>query len=347
MSKSEQIQSTIRGPQSAVPYHFCTYFDRNYLLKGLALYSSLARHCRQAFTLWVLCFDDETYRVLSHLALPGMRLISQQEFEAGDEELLGAKANRSRVEYYWTCTPSLPLYVLKHNPDVDLVTYLDADLYFYASPLPLYRELQDGSILIMEHRHTVTLENHAQQYGIYNVAFNAFRRDQNGLLCLEWWRKRCIEWCYDRVEDGKFCDQKYLDDWPHRFKGVRVLQHIGAGLAPWNIHCYHLTCRSGKVYVESLPLLFYHFHRFALVNAWIFRPAHGYTFKPEHIEWIYVPYVLELDRTMRLVKQIAPDFAFPNLKLSRKDLIGGLRRGTLHSIFPAILFRSLRLYAPS
>ena len=134
-------------------YHFCTYFDRNYLPRGLALYRSLARHCQRPFTLWVLCFDATTYRTLDRLCLPGVRLIALDQFEAGDSDLQRAKTERSLVEYYWTCTPSLPLYILRHYPEVELITYLDADLCFYADPMPIYAEMGDGSILIVVAQH--------------------------------------------------------------------------------------------------------------------------------------------------------------------------------------------------
>lgn len=36
--------------------HFCTYFESNYLVKGLVLYRSLVRHAAP-FRPWVLCLD--------------------------------------------------------------------------------------------------------------------------------------------------------------------------------------------------------------------------------------------------------------------------------------------------
>ena len=121
-------------------YYFCTYFDRHYIDKGLALYHSLVRHC-SPFQLWILCMDDDTYHILSEMQLPQVHLIALTEFERDDKLLLQAKANRSLIEYYFTCTPSLPIYILNHIPEVDLITYLDADLYFFSSIEPIYREL--------------------------------------------------------------------------------------------------------------------------------------------------------------------------------------------------------------
>ncbi len=52
-----------------------------------------------------------------------------------------------------------------------------------------------------------------------------FKRN-DGELVRSWWEERCLEWCYARFEDGKFGDQKYLDDWTSRFnKQVHVLKN--------------------------------------------------------------------------------------------------------------------------
>src|SRR5688572_1233958 len=125
-------------------YWFCTLFDRNYLHRGLALYRSLERVAKE-FTLVVLCMDDESRATLSKLGLRHARLVTLDEFE--DDELRAARANRSRIEYYWTCTPSLPLWVLDHEPAADLVTYVDSDLYFYSDPAPLFEEMAGCSVM--------------------------------------------------------------------------------------------------------------------------------------------------------------------------------------------------------
>ncbi|MFA6224310.1 MAG: hypothetical protein WC647_18575 [Desulfomonilaceae bacterium] len=204
--------------------------------------------------------DDEAYRILRNLELPGINPISLEVFERNDEALKIAKTNRSRIEYYFTCTPSLPLFILNNWPEVDLITYLDADLFFFQSPESVFQEMDNASVGIIGHRFPPKLKR-LELHGIYNVGWLTFRRDDNGINCLNWWRDRCIEWCYDRTEDGRYADQKYLDDWPTRFKGVKVIEHKGANLAPWNVDNYRLSPAFEKVLVDDQPLVFFHFHR--------------------------------------------------------------------------------------
>ena len=244
--------------------YFCTYFDQNYVSKGLALHSSLMDYCED-FRLWVLCMDDVTYEALLQLKLENILPIKLDDFERDDFELQRAKGNRSRIEYYFTCTPSLPLYILTHWPDVDLITYLDADLYFFSSPEPIFSELAASSIGIIEHRFPERLAAR-EKYGKYNVGWLSFRRDNQALACLRWWRARCIEWCYDRLEDGKFADQKYLDHWTDLFGGVHVIQHKGANVAPWNVDRHPVTLREHGIFIGDEPLIFFHFHALRYLN---------------------------------------------------------------------------------
>ena len=314
--------------------HYCTYFDRHYLVRGLALYRSLKRHA-EPLVLWVLCFDDFSFEVLTRLALPDLRPIAQAEFERGDDALLAAKAVRSKVEYYFTCSPSWPLYLLKQNPEIALLTYLDADLYFYHSPEPIFDEMGDGSILIVGHRFPERLK-FLEIHGVYNVGLLSFRNDGPARECLAWWRDRCLEWCGLDPEDGKFADQKYLDDWPTRFPATRVLQHPGAGLAPWNWMNYDIQSVGSEVRVDGKPLIFYHYHGLKFFSPWLYDPillGRRYGEMPARLRrLLYVPYVEALKETARWIRATEPGIGIEHTRISDygwRTFVSKLRRGQL------------------
>jgi hypothetical protein len=172
---------------------------------------------------------------------------------------LQAKENRSRIEYYFTCTPSLALYILRNYPEVNLITYLDSDLFFFGNPEPIFAEIGENAVAIIGHRYHEGLEDR-EMFGKYNVGWISFRRNKRGLACLTWYREKCNAWCYDKVEEDRFADQKYLDYFETRFEGVIGLRHKGANLAPWNINNYKISISSNRVYVDGDPLVFFHFH---------------------------------------------------------------------------------------
>ena len=306
--------------------YFCTYFDCHYLARALVLDDALTRHGGE-FKLWMLCMDEESFAVLAKLKLTEVNLIRLQELEQEDAALRQAKTTRSPLEYYFTCTPSLPLFILKGNPSVDLITYLDSDLYFFSRIEPLFDEIGDSSIAIIAHRFTEKFRKW-EWNGIYNVGWVTFRRDANGLSCLEWWRERCIEWCYDRIENNRFADQKYLDDWPTRFQNVVVLQHKGANLAAWNIGNYELTSRDGTVFVNDQPLIFFHFHAFKQLAGWIYDTQLAkYKVVPSTVlvRNIFAPYVREI---VSRSKQLEPFCSAPlgSVRKNPTGLLGGLTK---------------------
>lgn len=306
-------------------YYFCTYFDHRYLSRGLALYRSLRRHC-PSFRLWVLCMDRKCYEVLSQLSLADIYLIALEDFERGDHELLRARQNRSLIEYYFTCTPSLVLFILNNWPEVDLITYLDADLFFFAEPAPIYDEIAGHSIAIIEHRFPPHLRDR-ERYGIYNIGWLSFKCDEFARNSLLWWRERCIEWCYDRVEDGRFADQKYLDDWPARFQSVVVLQHKGANLAPWNLANYTIRTNGNFLLVDEDPLIFFHFHGLERISKLIFDPDlsnYKVTLSRVVRRSIYLPYIHTL---LNVSKKVSPFFEKASLQSSIR---GEKRRSRAH-----------------
>jgi len=276
--------------------NYCTLFDSNYLTRGLAMYESLKKHS-DSFHLYIFAFDDRSYQLLKKLDLDSTTIISLQEFE--DEALLKIKSDRGAGEYCWTCTPSTIKYTIQTYA-LDACTYLDADLYFFSDPSILIDELNKKSVLITEHRYTPKYDQSATS-GIYCVQFMTFKNDKNGMKVLNWWREACNEWCYARFEDGKFGDQKYLDDWITRFEGVHELQNLGGGVAPWNVQQYDFTSTEDRVEgVERsseniFQLVFYHFHNFKFLENSYTDLGH-YIYTNNDLMTLYTPYVQHLEK---------------------------------------------------
>jgi hypothetical protein len=245
------------------------------------------------------------------MQLPMVVLVELDNFEASNPNLLKIKPNRTPVEYYWTLTPSWCLYLLECNQDIEIITYLDADLLFFNDISPIFEEIGEKSIAIVEHRFAPLYAHNQKTAGIYNVSLVSFRSDREGLACLRRWRDQCIEWCFFRHEDGKLGDQMYLNDWPTRFNGVQVLQHAGVGLAPWNIGNYVLSRHDGQIFVDAEPLIFYHFHQFSIINTHLFELAgRGYRFTNKQVAMIYRPYMAAIKQSMRDVCSVDSSFCF-------------------------------------
>ena len=273
--------------------HYCTYFDSHYFLRGLTLFRSLQEHAGD-FTLWVLCCDEASFENLRKLDAPNLRPVQLSEIEAFEPRLAIAKANRNAVEYLWTLSPIWPLFLFEREPQIEQLTYLDADLFFYASPAPIFDEIGANSIAMFAHRlppHT----KHMEINGVYNVGWLTFARDANALACLNEWREQCLDWCYDRCEDGKYGDQSYLDAWPGSHGGVHIIEHEGAGIAPWNWTSYRWSQRAGQIYCNDEPLIFFHFHGLRFLNSCFYDAyysglTHGEM--PSQLRsWLFDPYL--------------------------------------------------------
>jgi len=249
-------------------YNYCTLFDSNYLTRGLAMYESLKKYSSK-FHLYIFAFDERSLKVLEKLNLKFVTVISLKEFE--DEELLKVKKDRTVGEYCWTCTPSTIKYCIERY-SLKSCTYLDSDLFFFSDPSVLIDEMKDKSILITEHRYTPKYDQSATS-GIYCVQFMTFNNDENGMKVLNWWRDACNKWCYARIEDGKFGDQKYLDNWTKQFEGVHILKHLGGGVAPWNMQQYDFSIENDNIQISlketsiGCELIFFHFHGLKLIDS--------------------------------------------------------------------------------
>jgi len=253
--------------------------------------------------------DDITYATLNKMQLDKVEIIPLNEFE--DENLLSIKSTRSIEEYCWTCTPFLLYYILKKNKDLEMISYLDADLYFYSSCQPIFDEIGNKSVMIIPHRFKPEEKYLEKTKGIYNVSMVSFRNNEIGREVLSWWRERCLEWCYHYYEDGKLGDQLYLNDWPQRFNEVYILKHKGANLAPWNISQYEIKKTDNQIFVNNDPLIFYHFHSLKIYSKSKFQLSYSsYCLSPDDKKIIYRPYLEELKKIIKKIETVNSDFNY-------------------------------------
>jgi hypothetical protein len=188
------------------------------------------------------------------------------------------------------------------------------------------------------HRFPAHLRQREELNGTYNVGFLSLRGNSVGLQCLSWWRERCLEWCYDRPENGRFADQKY--DWPVRFPEVVILQHKGAGLAPWNVANYTLNLTNDQMFVDSQPLVFFHFHGFSQIYRWLYDPQlAAYRARADHLlkYHIYYTYLRELIEVDRWLHGLEGELPLPTDMLRCRIPGGTSRSGLFRSIAKSIL----------
>lgn len=263
---------------------FCTIFDSNYLDKGLVLYDSMKR-CLRDFKLYVFAFDKKCEEILEKEQLDKMTVVGLAEFET--KELLQVKKERTRAEYCWTCSSWSIKHVLDYYRE-PICTYIDADMMFFSDPQCVFDKMkrEKCSSIIVPHRFG-TLEEEKRAYdtvGAYCVEFNTFVNDKNGMEALNWWASKCLQWCFYAVPGTTewYGDQKYLNVFPEKFKGVMICDHFGVGIAPWNvklIDAAEYIDGIPSVIVKStgdiFPIIIYHFESVGFLFKHILHAPSG------------------------------------------------------------------------
>lgn len=282
--------------------HYCTLFNSAYLPMGMSLISSLGKNQKDS-AIFVLCLDDETHHALQELSISNVNPIKLCEIEDYFPELLESKGDKKIGEYCWTLTSHICLFLLEKFK-LCRITYLDADLFFLKNPMDLIDEMLSYKkhVLITEHGYDPKY-NQEQTSGRFCVQFVTFQNTDQGLKVLKWWKDRCIEWCYARFENGKFGDQKYLDQWPILFEeDIHILKDKNLTLAPWNVNF-----RLGK---SKISPVFYHFHGFKFLSEQEVVLYTDYKVGKMAKE-IYVQYVKSICSSILKMKNKRLTFSFP------------------------------------
>jgi hypothetical protein len=283
--------------------HFCTLFDMRYAARGLAMLESLEARFSGEKTITILAMDDTTPSMVRKMGRSGWNVISVEDLS--DPELLAARQERPHREFCWTCAPAMAARMVDIRKEGDVVVYVDADLYFFSSPQLLLDELADGgNILIHEHRFSEDRKHYEPSSGRFNVGFVAFVVGDESRACVQRWRAQVLDKCVLDPDNGYCGDQGYLNEWPDRYPGLRILKNIGGGVAPWNLLSYKVTGDALHPSVDDTPVVFFHYHAFRTVAVEFIGnvaaiPAWGYEFSKEAQKILFVHYSRRIRRISR------------------------------------------------
>ncbi|MTI57005.1 MAG: hypothetical protein FH760_19375 [Geosporobacter ferrireducens] len=281
---------------------FCTILSKLRVYQGLVLYRSLDYNTDE-FKLYILCADEESYSACSKMNLTKAVLVRAEYL--GNEQLLFKRFERELNEFCWTLKPFLIEYVMNQCQPIEYVTYVDSDICFFNNPKRIYREHMGQDVLLSEHDYSLNYRGVEQSCGKYNSGFIVFKNAENARYALKWWQDRCMEWCFDRVEEGKFGDQKYLEFMPGFFRNVGSIITPGVNIGPWNDTKYHFLYQDGKIFANKDKLICYHFSGFRVINKNKIALVGG-SRKIHNI--LHLPYIDVLKNVFHDIEKVAPEF---------------------------------------
>jgi hypothetical protein len=247
--------------------YFITLLDKNYISRASVMIETLFSFKQKCnYELFILCLDVETEIFFKNK--DNINTINLQLFESNFNELTKIKHNRTYIEYIFTISPFLPLYIFKNFNHIDRITSIDADLYFLNDPFDIINELGNEYIGITAHNFNES-NIHLEVYGKFNVSFQSFPRNINAIKCLKSWANSCIDYCSDILDNkGRYADQKYLEEWPYIYNNIKIFPSPSIGLAPWNLPLYD---------DKNSNIIFYHFHNIRFKSYFhMTSGVHGY-----------------------------------------------------------------------
>ena len=277
-------------------YHICSIVSNRYLFRIIALYNSLIQR-QDNFNLWLCVIDEEAYEILRKMKLENVTVIHVKDINTD------ARAKHSTNEFCWVLK-SLFIDYLFHNYKLERVLYCDADMYFYLSLKLIYDEWGTYSFFMTTQRSNMYTE---LRDGQYQAGLLGFKNDSYGMKILTWWKKKCVEWCFDWYDEKmeRWGDQKYLDKIPKLFENIKVSYNPGINAAPWNLilndQGYFVTENNDQVFINNYMICCFHFGSMKIIGPEKFDLWYRceLKMKPEIIKLIYAPYVKILSEIMK------------------------------------------------
>lgn len=248
--------------------HVFTSSAPNYIGKVRALFESLAEHCSDMTTHWLVA-DLRSEGLLEAIRddpIDDVLFVDDLE-EFRDH---GWLFQHDVVELSTAIKPTVALRLLERS-DCELLIYFDPDQVVFSPLDDLIGTLRSASAVLTPHllepyTDLKAVRDHeicALRNGIFNLGFFGARDCDEGRAFLRWWADRCLDFCWGDWRSGVFTDQKWINFAPVFFPAIATLRSPRFNVAPWNIHQRRFEGTFDEGFsVEGEALGFYHFTGF-------------------------------------------------------------------------------------
>jgi hypothetical protein len=231
-----------------------------YLPKALVLADSLREH--SALRLNVILFDhkQDLHRDLDTVDITWLE-------DLGVAEWKQLAFTYDIIEFSTSLKPFIALKLLEKHARV---IFLDPDTAVYSPLEPILKDLDVSPVVLTPHYTKPQPDTESEsdlammRFGSFNLGFFAVRRGPEGAYFLNWWNKRCIDFCFMESQFGLSTDQKWVSIAPCFFDFLKISFNPGYNAAPWNTFERSLTVKNGQYYMvnDDYPLVFFHFSNF-------------------------------------------------------------------------------------
>lgn len=238
------------------------------------------------------------------------------------------------VELNTSVKPFVFKYYIDKFKNAKVLYYLDPDLKFFTDIDHVTRQLQTASIALTPHimepiprDGKVLNDQEFLNYGLYNLGFlglNPHHQDTPALL--DWWGDRTFHLGYDRVAQGLFVDQLWMNLAPLFYQNVVILTDPGLNMGPWNLHerKVEIIESNGRVLLTSGDLLkFYHFSSFRFKVPEYLAHSDRYTMDEVGLlKQLYIDYLADVTRHhIETYSQLKCAYIRPEVRLYGKALL--------------------------